>query len=461
MRAREYCKENRQNHLEGLKKFLRIPSISSLKEHKADVVAAANFVADELRAIGLTDVAVVEGKQDGERSEHPLVIGQWMGAPGKPTVLLYAHYDVQPVDPLNKWTSPPFEPTERDGKLYARGSSDDKGQLWILLKALESYMKSEGKLPVNVKVLFEGEEEYTGAHIERFVEERPAFLNGVTSALVLDTGMFAPGLPTISTGLRGIITSDLIVRGASRDLHSGEFGGAAPNPLQALAEIIAALKTPSGRVRIPGFYDAVQKPSPLEKKSWAKLPFRQEEFRKEMGAPGLIGDRRYPVLHRLWALPTLEINGVTGGFSGDGFKTVIPSVASAKISMRLVPGMNPDEVVDLFRQYVLVVSPSHVQTEVRIIDSAPAMVMDPSDKAIQAAAHAFKEIFGSETAYIRCGGSIPIAGSFKSVLGVPVLITGFTLPDCNMHAPDENIVLHNFYMGIEGICLYLEKLGEM
>ncbi len=456
-KAIPYWQANRSPHLEGLKTFLRIPSISALPQYRNDVARAGAFVADHLRWLGLNDVAVVTGNE----GEHPLVTGQWLGAPGKPTVLLYAHYDVQPVDPLEKWESQPFEPTERNGKLFARGSADDKGQLWILLKALEGFLKTgEGKLPVNVKLLFEGEEEYTGAHVERFVDGKPAYLNGVTSALVLDTGMFAPGLPTICTGLRGIITAEVTVRGANRDLHSGEFGGAAPNPLQALSEIIAALKTPSGRVRIPGFYSSVLKPSKLEKESWSKLFFDENTYRQELGASGLIGDSRYSVLHRLWALPTLEINGIAGGFAGEGFKTVIPSTAVAKISLRLVPDMDPDEIAQAFKKRVLSVSPPHVQTEVKILAASPAMVIDTADPTIKAAADAYKDTFGVQTAYVREGGSIPIAGSFKSVQGVPVLITGFTLPDCNMHAPNENLDLDNFYKGIEAIGRYLNILGQ-
>lgn len=454
-KARSFWQASQAAQLAGLKEFLRIPSISSIPAHREDVSRAANFIADQLRALDFTDVAVVPGRE----GEHPLVIGQWLGAPGKPTLLLYAHYDVQPVDPLSKWTTAPFEPTKRDGKLWGRGAVDDKGQLWILLKALEGFMKTAGKLPLNIKVLFEGEEEFTGAHIERFVEEKPEYLNGVTSALVLDSGMFAPGTPTICTGLRGIITTEVTVRGAERDLHSGEYGGAAPNPIQAVSEIIAGLKTPTGRVRIPGFYSQVKKPSPVELASWAKLPFNEAQFRADLGVSGLIGDRRYSVLHRQWALPTLEINGIAGGFAGEGFKTVIPSTATAKISMRLVPDMDPVKTAELFKAHVMRLSPSHVVTDVRIIAASPAMLVNTEDKAISSAAAAFKQVFGAETAYTRAGGSIPIAGSFQSVLGVPVLITGFSLPDCNMHAPNENLDIGNFYKGIEAIGTYFALMG--
>lgn len=454
--ALTYWRSNRQAHLDGLQTFLRIPSISAIPHHKPDVAMAAEHVAEQLRTIGMTDVAVVPGKE----GEHPLVLGQWLGAPGKPTLLLYAHYDVQPVDPLSAWTTPPFEPTVRNGKLFARGSADDKGQLWILLKALEGFMKTDGKLPINVKCLFEGEEEFSGAHVERFVEEKPEYLKGITSALVLDSGMFTPGMPTISTGLRGIVTTEVTVRGANRDLHSGEFGGAAPNPLEALGQIIASLKTPKGNVRIPGFYNSVLPPNAVEKASWDRLPFDERVYCQEIGAAGLIGDRRYSVLHRLWARPTLEINGIAGGFAGEGFKTVIPSQAVAKISMRLVPDMDADAIAAAFKSFVLAVAPPHVDVTVKVLAASPAMVVDTSDPAIKAAADAFKQAFGAETAYVRTGGSIPIAGAFKSVLGVPVLITGFTLPDCNMHAPNENLDLDNFYTGIEAIGTYFDILGR-
>lgn len=454
--ARKFWHEHRAQQLEGLKEFLRIPSISAIPQYRDDVARAAEFIAEQLRALHFTDVAVVPGKE----GEHPLVIGQWLSAPGKPTLLLYAHYDVQPIDPLSQWTTQPFDPQEREGKLFARGAVDDKGQLWILLKALEGFMRTEGKLPVNVKVLFEGEEEFSGAHIERFVHSKPEYLQGVTSALVLDSGMYAPGLPTICTGLRGIVTTEVTVHGANRDLHSGEFGGAAPNPLQALSEIIAQLKTPTGRVRIPGFYGSVSKPNSVERTSWQSLPFDEDKYRDSLGSPGLIGDRRYSVQHRLWALPTLEINGIAGGFAGEGFKTVIPASAMAKISMRLVPDMDADATAEAFRRHVLRISPKHVKTDVRILSASPAMLVDTDHRAINAAAEAFQMVFKRQTAYVRAGGSIPIAGAFQSVLGVPVLITGFSLPDCNMHAPNENLDVDHFHKGIEAIGRYFTLMGE-
>lgn len=455
--ASGYWATNAARFMDELKTFLRIPSISALPAHAGDVRAAAEWVRNKLATIGMENARTI----DGGAGKHPLVYAEWLNAPDKPTLLLYSHFDVQPVDPLELWTSSPFEPTERNGKLFARGSADDKGQGYILLAVLEGFLKTSGKLPVNVKVLFEGEEESSGEHIEEYVHKHAAEL-GCSAAVVLDCGMYEAGLPTISTGLRGIICAELVCRGASRDLHSGEFGGAAPNAAQALAEIIAKLKTPTGRVRIPNFYKQVQRPDKLELASWAALPFDEEKYRAEhVGAPGLIGDRRYSVLHRTWALPTLEINGITGGFSGDGFKTVIPAEASAKVSMRLVPDMDPQHTAKLFRDFVLKCSPEHVHTEVKILSASPAMRVETDNPFIRACAEAYKLTFGKAPAYVREGGSIPVAGTFKHVLKVPVLLTGFTLPDCNMHAPNENLDIANFHAGIQAIGRYFALAGAL
>lgn len=455
-KASAYWTAGKDRFLAELISFLKIPSISALPAHRADVRAAADWVTAKLTSIGMENVKVIEG----QGQEQPLVYADWLHAPGKPTILLYTHFDVQPVDPVNLWHSPPFEPTVRDGKLWARGAADDKGQGYILLAMLEGYFKTAGKLPVNVKILFEGEEESGGEHIERYVHEHKQAL-AADSVLVLDCGMFEAGLPTISTGLRGLVCAEVTCRGASRDLHSGEFGGAAPNAVQALAEIIAALKTPKGRIRIPGIYKQVSRPDKLELESWARLPFDEHQYCKEhVGAPGLIGDNRYSVLHRLWALPTLEVNGITGGFSGDGFKTVIPAFASAKISMRLVPDMDPNHAAKLFADYVAKVTPAHVSTEVKILSASPAMRVETDNPFIKAAAQAYQLTFGKLPAYVREGGSIPVAGTFKHVLGAPVLLTGFTLPDCNMHAPNENLDLDNFHAGIQAMGRYFSLLGD-
>lgn len=457
--ARAYWQSGKDTFLAHLVEFLKIPSISADKEpDNISVMQAAQFVVKQLNAIGMENVKL----HVPNIFEHPLVTADWLHAGSdKPTLLLYAHFDVQPVDPINLWKSGPFRPEVRDGKLFARGAADDKGQLFMLLKALEGYLKTSGKLPVNIKILFEGEEESGGEHIARHLKQNREALKA-DAVLVLDSGMYAPGMPTIATGLRGLICAKINVQGAAGDLHSGEHGGAAPNAAQGLSEILTALKTPTGRVRIPGFYKQVIPPTALELASWAKLPFDEHHYcKKQLGAPGLIGDRRYSVSHRRWALPTLEVNGIAGGYAGEGFKTVIPATASANVSMRLVPGMDPEKVAADFIAFVKKVTPPHVRSEVEIISKAPAMVVDTANPYIQAAAGAFKQVFNADTVYVRIGGSIPIAADFQAELGAPVLITGFTLPDCNMHAPNENLDLANFYAGIEAVGAYLANLGKL
>jgi acetylornithine deacetylase/succinyl-diaminopimelate desuccinylase-like protein len=452
----EYCQANRERFLEGLIKWVKIPSISALPEHKADVRRAAEYLANDLRAMGLQSVALIEGKE----GENPLVYAEWLGAPGKPTLLLYGHYDVQPPDPLEEWKSPPFEPTLRDQNLYGRGTADDKGQSSILAKAVEAFLKTAGGLPINVKFLMEGEEEIGGAHIERYVPEHPEQLRA-DAAIICDTEMFALDLPTICVGLRGLVYTELEARGAAHDLHSGSYGGAAPNPMQALAEIISRLKGPDGKIRIPGFYKRVKKPSRKELNAWKRLPFKEKEFlKKEVGATALTGERGIPVLERLWARPTFEVHGIRGGFTGEGAKTVIPAVATAKISMRLVPDMNPKEVIRQYTSFVKKLTPKGIKTTVRLLSSAPASVVSTESPFIAAAAEALQQVFPQKTVYIRAGGSIPIVGVFQKSLGIPSIMMGFGLPDDNLHAPNEKFHLPNFYRGIEAVVRYFELLGR-
>jgi acetylornithine deacetylase/succinyl-diaminopimelate desuccinylase-like protein len=449
-----YYQEHRAAFLEGLKAFLRIPSISTLPEHKADIRRAAEFVAEELRRAGLAQVELIEGPG------HPLVYGEWTGAPGKPTLLVYGHYDVQPPDPLEEWRSPPFEPVVRGEDIFARGASDDKGQTYILIKAVEGLLKTRGELPVNVKFLIEGEEEVGGGHIEQYVASRPPRLRA-DAALICDTEMFAAGLPTLCVGLRGIVYAEVEVQGASHDLHSGVYGGAAPNPIQAVAEILCALKDREGRIQIPGFYDRVQPPSPKEREAWARLPFDEAEYReKEVGAPELVGEPGVPVLERLWARPTLEVHGIRGGFTGEGAKTVIPARAVAKISMRLVPEQRPEEAFEQLRRAVEAARPRGVTVQVRWIHGAAPSRVDPESPFLRAAAEALEEVFGGKTVYVRSGGSIPIVGLFDRHLGIPSVLMGFGLPDDNLHAPNEKFHLPNFYRGIETVARYLEILGR-
>lgn len=450
----DYYRQHQDEFLEGLKAWLRIPSISTLPEHAADVRRAAEFVRDALAAAGLEHAELIEG--DG----HPLVYADWLGAAGKPTFLLYGHYDVQPPDPLEEWKSPPFQPEVRDQNIYARGASDDKGQTWILLKAVEGWLKTRGSLPVNVRFLIEGEEESGGGHISAYVASRPARL-AADAAIICDTEMFAPGLPTICVGLRGIVYAEIDVRGASHDLHSGVYGGVAPNPIQAIAELLCALKDRDGRIRIPGFYDRVLPPRPQEKAAWERLPFDIEKYRDhELGVRELVGEPGYTVFERLWARPTFEVHGIRGGFTGEGAKTVIPARAVAKVSMRLVADQRPEEAAGQLARAVAEACPRGVTAEVRILHSAAPSLVDPDNRFIRAAAEALTETFGRETVFIRSGGSIPIVGLFQQHLGIPSVLMGFGLPDDNLHAPNEKFHLPNLWRGIEAVARFLEKAGQ-
>jgi acetylornithine deacetylase/succinyl-diaminopimelate desuccinylase-like protein len=450
-----YARENQQRFLSELKDLLRIPSVSTLPEHKGDVLRAAEFVAAHLRNIGMEHVEVIT------TAGHPLVYADWLKASGKPTVLCYGHYDVQPPDPLNEWHTPPFEPTERNQNLYARGAVDDKGQMYMHIKAFESLLKTNGgKLPVNVRVLIEGEEEVGGESIAKFVREHPERLKADV-ALVSDTEMFAPNLPTLCVGLRGMVYTELEATGARTDLHSGMYGGAAPNPFEALARLITKLKDDKGKILIPGFYDRVKKPSSAELKAWKSLPFNVEHFRKtEVGSKVLTGEAKFGVLERLWARPTLEIHGMPGGFIGAGAKTVIPARASAKVSMRLVPDQQPQRVFKLYSSFVQKNVPKGVSINIRQYSLADPIVIKTNNRFVQASTQAMKEVFNKDTVFIRTGGSIPIVADFEKHLKIPSVMMGFGLPDDNLHAPNEKFHIPNFYRGIESIIRFLQKVGE-
>jgi acetylornithine deacetylase/succinyl-diaminopimelate desuccinylase-like protein len=448
-----YYRDHQADFLEGLKQFLRIPSISALSEHKPDIRRAAEFARGELQAAGLS-AELIEG--DG----NPLVYGEWLGAPGKPTILFYGHYDVQPPDPLDEWKSAPFEPEVRGDDIFARGACDDKGQVLIQINAVKALMAMHGRLPVNVKFLLEGEEETGGEHIEAYVKTRPPKLKA-DAAIICDTEMFAPELPTICVGLRGMVYYEIFAEGANHDLHSGVYGGAAPNPIQALAEILCSLKDRDGRIRIPGFYDRVVPPSQKERDAWARLPFDEREYtEKEMGARELVGEPNVPLFERVWARPTLEVHGIRGGFTGEGAKTVIPARAVAKVSTRLVADQRVDEAIAQFTAAVMAAAPRGVRIEVKPLHSGAPSLTDPDNPFIRSAAAALKEAWGKETVYIRSGGSIPIVGVFDRYLGIPSVMMGFGLPDDNLHAPNEKFHLPNFYRGIETVAKYLEILGR-
>jgi len=453
-----FAKANGERFVEELKALLRIPSVSTAPEHVGDVRKAAEFVADGLRQVGMENVRLIE-TSTAEREGHPLVYGDWLKAPGKPTVLLYGHYDVQPAEPLDEWKSAPFEPEIRDGNIYARGAVDDKGQMWMHVKALESLMTAEGGLPVNVRVIVEGEEEVGGEGIAAFVREHGDQLKA-DAALVSDTELFAPELPTLCVGLRGMIYTELEVRGAATDLHSGMYGGAAPNAFVALAQMIAQLKRADGHIAIPGFYDGIEQPTKDELDAWRSLPFDEEEYRKhEVGSTELTGEAGFSVLERTWSRPTMDVHGMPGGFIGAGAKTVIPAVAMAKISFRLVPGMKPEAIYAKYKAFVEEIAPKGVTVAVRLIHTGEPIVVSTDNEYVRAATAAMAEVFGKETVFIRSGGSIPIVGDFVRELGIPTVMMGFGLPDDNLHAPNEKFHLANFHRGIESIVRFLEKVG--
>jgi acetylornithine deacetylase/succinyl-diaminopimelate desuccinylase-like protein len=452
-----FARENHARFLEELKNLLRIPSISTLPEHTRDCRKAAETLAAEFRRIGMENVRLIETGQE-RGGGHPMVYAGWLKAAGKPTVLVYGHYDVQPVDPVAEWDSPPFEPTERNGNIYARGAVDDKGQVWMQVKALESLLATGG-LPLNVRVLLEGEEEVGGEGIASYVASKPADLKA-DFALVSDTEMFAPDLPTLCVGLRGMIYTELEVKGAKTDLHSGMYGGAAPNPFFALAHIIARLKDENERILIPRFYDDVQAPSTEELEAWKSLPFDEEHYRKtEVGSKTLVGEEGFSVLERTWARPTLEVHGIPGGFTGAGAKTVIPAKALAKVSMRLVPNMTPAKAFQQYKSYVEKIAPKGVDVSVRLIHQGDPCLIPVNNKYIQASTRAMHEVWGKDTVFIRSGGSIPIVGDFDKHLGLPSVMMGFGLPDDNLHAPNEKFNLKNFRLGIESLIRFLEEAG--
>jgi len=449
-----YVRQNETRFLDELNEFLRIPSVSTLPEHKGDVHRAAEFVAAKLIAAGLEHVEIIP------TAKHPLVYADWLHAPGKPTVLCYGHYDVQPPDPLELWHTPPFEPTLRDGNLYARGSADDKGQMYMHIKAVETLRALHGgKLPVNVKFLIEGEEEVGGASIAQYVPRHKEQLKADV-ALVSDTALYAEGIPTLCIGLRGLVYTEVECTATGRDLHSGLYGGAAPNAVFALIELLAKAKDANGVIQIPGMYDDVEAPDAAELESWRGLPFHESEFlEKEVGSTALTGEPGYSVLERVWARPTFEVHGIAGGFTGAGSKTVIPAKATAKVSMRMVPKQDPGKVLEGFRKFLAENTPAGTKVELRVLSEGPAIVVNPSHPAIATAAEVFAKVMGRPTVLTRSGGSIPIVGDFAHHLGIPTVLMGFGLPDDGLHSPNEKYCLKNYYTGIVTIAHFFERYG--
>jgi acetylornithine deacetylase/succinyl-diaminopimelate desuccinylase-like protein len=448
-----YLSENREKHLAELKEFLAIPSISSLPEHKEDVQEAAKWVANSLTEIGMEKVEVHQTKG------HPVVYGEWLKAEGKPTVLIYGHYDVQPVDPLHLWDSPPFEAEIRDNKLYARGASDDKGQSYMHVKALQAILETTGTLPINVKFLIEGEEEVGSPNLPLFVEENKELLAS-DIIVISDTGMIERGKPTICYGLRGLCGVQIDVTGPKSDLHSGLYGGAIQNPIHALVEIVNSFHNEHGQITVEGFYDQVAELTAAEKAAYEALGIKNESYIEQLGVTEMFGEAGFTTQERTWVRPTLEVNGIYGGFQGEGIKTVLPSEAHAKITCRLVPDQDPDVIVELLQKHIKEHTPPGVTVNVSLFDKGKPFVTPFDHPAIQAAGRAYEMVYKVPTAFTRSGGSIPIVAAFDQILGKPVVLMGFGLPDENFHAPNEHFHLENFDKGMETICYYWFELEQ-
>jgi acetylornithine deacetylase/succinyl-diaminopimelate desuccinylase-like protein len=450
----DYINVNRDRYLEELKTLLAIPSISALRAHAGDVKRCADWCADEMRRVGLQSVRLIE------TPGYPVVYGEWLGAPGAPTVLFYGHYDVQPVDPLELWESPPFEATVRDGEIYARGSADDKGQVFMHFKAVEAHLKQNGRLPVNIRFILEGEEEVGSVNLDDFVRGHKDELKADV-VVISDSPMFARGIPSICYGLRGLVYFQIDVRGSGTDLHSGSFGGAVANPAFVLAQMIAQMKDRSGRIRIGGFYDDVLPLKDEERQAWAALPFNEKQYRNDFGIPKLFGETGYTTLERTWARPTLEVNGLLSGFTGDGAKTVLPAVAMAKISMRLVPNQDPGTIAALFEAYVRKLAPKTVQLKVTRMHGGKPWMTSYDHPFVQAAARAIEQGFGKRPVFTREGGSIPVVSTFQEELGLPSVLFGVGLPDENAHAPNEKLDVSNFHGGIISSAILYQEIASV
>jgi len=448
-----YLEENRDRFVEDLKAALRIPSVSAQPKHKEDVRRCAQHIADHLRSLGMTRAEVVP------TAGHPVVYAEWLGAPGKPTALLYGHYDVQPPEPLELWTTPPFEPTLRDGKLYARGACDDKGQVYMHLKAIESHMRVNGRLPLNLKLVIEGEEEVGSESLETFLREKRSQLDADV-IVVSDTTMLGPDQPALCYALRGILYTEIHVQGPARDLHSGEFGGSVMNPANALSAIIAALKDGDGRITVPGFYDRVRPIGPEERARFESLPFDEAGFIRESGVPKPFGERGFSTYERITVRPTLDVNGIWGGYIGEGSKTVLPARASAKVSMRLVPDQNPDELFPRFEAYVKKLAPPSVTVEVKNLHGAQPFITDPDHPALDAARRALSRAWTKPAALVREGGSIPVSTTFQKTHNLPMIFMGFGLHDDQVHAPNEKFSLTSFHGGTKSVAYLYEELAN-
>jgi len=449
----DFIHSNRDRYVNELKQYLAIPSVSALPQHAADTKRCAEWTADEMRRIGLENVRLVE------TPGYPVVYGDWLHAPGAPTILFYGHYDVQPVDPVELWESPPFEGTVRDGEIYARGAADDKGQVFMHFKAIEAHLKNGGKLPVNMKLVIEGEEEVGSVNLDNFIKANKPLL-AADVVVISDSAMFDRGVPSICYSLRGLVYFQIDLRGTKSDLHSGVFGGAVANPAMVLAQILAQMKERGGRIKIPGFYDKVRALSDSEREAWKTLPFSEKKYRKDLGAPKLAGEKGFSVLERVWARPTFEVNGLLAGFTGEGAKTVIPAVSMAKVSMRLVPDQHPDDIAKIFEAYVRKVAPKTVELKVTRMHGGKPWITEYDNPFVQAAGRAIEQGFGRTPVFCREGGSIPVVSTFQEELSVPAVLFGVGLPDENAHAPNERLDLGNFHNGVLASAILYDEIAK-
>jgi acetylornithine deacetylase/succinyl-diaminopimelate desuccinylase-like protein len=448
----DYVRANRERYLDELKAWIAVPSISAQPDHASDVRRSAEFAVARMRAAGLTEAEVLE------TGGHPVAYGAWLGAPGAPTLLIYGHHDVQPVDPVELWTSPPFEGTVRDGKMFGRGAVDDKGQCLMHLAALEAHLRLRGRLPLNVKVVIEGEEEVGSVHFEAFLAREKARL-ACDVVVVSDTAVFAEDVPSLTTSLRGLIGWEIVVHGPDSDLHSGYFGGIVKNPLEALAHILAALKDDAGSVAVPGFYDGVRELDAVRRSELAALPFDEEREARALGVPALAGEAGRLPLERMWMRPTLEINGMYGGYQGAGSKTIIPSFARAKLTARLVPQQDPAHVHRVVTDFITRSAPKGVRVEVSEHHDVRAVETSRDHPAVAAAARAMERGFGKAPVFIGTGGTIGPVSSFDRILHLPQVLIGVGLPDDAIHAPNEKFDLAQFFGGIETMTYLYDELA--
>jgi len=447
-----YIQNNRQRYVDELVELLKFPSVSADSAHKSDIEKCADYLTAHFKSLGLE-------ARKMETGGHPLVYAEWLGAPRQPTVMIYGHYDVQPPDPLNLWESPPFQPEIRNGKLFARGSSDNKGQFYAHVKGIEAHLKQNQKLPVNVKLLIEGEEEISSRHLEDFIRKNAEMLKADV-VIVSDSAMAGPNQPAITYGLRGLAYLEVRVDGPNRDLHSGAYGGSVANPAEVLAKILARCKDDKGRVQVPGFYDDVLAVDQRERDLMNKVPFSDEADRENLGVPAHFGEEGFSTLERRWARPTFEINGIFGGYMGEGPKTVLPAWAGAKVSMRLVPNQNPEKIADLFEKFIETLKPTTAKVTVKRYEGAFPSVVPIVGPYVEAATRAVTRGFGKAPLFTREGGTIPVVSTFKKVLGIDTILIGYGQNDDNLHSPNEKYTLDDYQKGILTSAHLLEEMAR-